>query len=98
MTAVYNVRENQSLIDVAMQVYGTTDYLVKLCQNNALTLDSDLVSNQAIIYDAALSQQSTLPNYLKLNSLFIATGQVEILGETPTLLEHSIEYSAEEYS
>jgi hypothetical protein len=95
--ATYKAKEYQSLLDVALQVYGSTGQMVKLCIENGLTLDDTLTAGQELTYGGAITTLSPLPDYLRLNNVFIATAQELLLG-TNEPLEHSIEYSYEEYN
>lgn len=39
--ANYTVTENQSIMDLTIIIYGTGDLLIKLCNDNGLTVDNN---------------------------------------------------------
>ena len=49
----YEVKSGQSIYDVAVDAYGSVSYVVKLCQDNGIDLDSD-IEHLSLIYDPAI--------------------------------------------
>ncbi len=47
--SVYTVRPGQSLIDVAIQVYGSLEAMFDLCLDNQLEMDDDLATGQELL-------------------------------------------------
>lgn len=47
----YRIIEKQTLFDVALQVYGTTDYVNKLAYDNNIQIDDDLTAGEFLLYD-----------------------------------------------
>lgn len=99
---LYTIKEGQTLMDVALQLYGTVDYLVKLCVDNNVGLNDDLTGGTELAYDVDLFSLSPISNKLQLNNVFIATAGELLVNIRPllaSLLEHSpSEYSAPEHN
>ncbi|MFR9622361.1 MAG: LysM domain-containing protein [Rikenellaceae bacterium] len=47
----YTVERGQSLTDIAIQVYGSTQMLFRLASDNGLRVDSDVVAGAVLQYD-----------------------------------------------
>jgi hypothetical protein len=93
----YTIIEGQTILDIALQLYGSVDYAVKLVVDNGLDINQDLVGNDIIQYDADLFSQSDLSNQLQLNNLFLATAS-ELLENTQPALPEMLEHSPEEHT
>lgn len=54
MIAEVTYRENQSVYDLCLQVYGTLDLLVKFCTDNDITDMSAALTKKTYTYDTSL--------------------------------------------
>lgn len=52
--AVVKVERKQNIVDVCLQVYGTTQLLFKFAKDNNLQIDSDISTGQELTYDDTL--------------------------------------------
>lgn len=72
--AEYRVKSGQSLYDVSIQLYGSTEFVLQIVNDNANILEngvnSNLVANSILNYTP---QNTTLTNLLNVNSLNLAT-------------------------
>jgi hypothetical protein len=93
----YVVKENQTLLDIALQVYGSCDYVVKLCVDNQLSLNDDLRGGTVVLYDVELFKLSPISNKLLLNELYLNTGG-ELLESTEPAVEQMLEHSEAEHT
>ena len=64
--AQYTTQQNQTILDVCLIVYGTLDKLVKLCEDNDLTVNSPIYNGMSITYTG--SQASNLPMATAFNT------------------------------
>jgi hypothetical protein len=86
-TKTVNVSDGQNIIDVAIQEYGSLERVVKLCVDNALTVDQVLNSATSMIIDKAFiqSERIGIVTYLQKQGLRINSQSrvvvVEILGD-----------------
>lgn len=69
MLKEYKARSGQSVYDVCMIVYGSLDYLVKLCSDSGLT-DADLndLSGVTFIYDTTLVANQAVQSFLSADN------------------------------
>lgn len=47
----YKVKQGQTLQDVALQVYGTSQLVYKLAKENGLRVDDDITTGQILHYE-----------------------------------------------
>ena len=95
MALYYNVNEGQSLIDIACEIYGDAEMVVKLAQDNDLSLTNDLNGNMLLAYDETITAGIDTSTYFRLNSLNVITTDLEPYD----LIEHSIEeHTAQEHN
>lgn len=66
--ATFKVNKAQNLLDICLQVYGTTQQLFKLAKDNGLSIDSDINIGDSIIYDESLGNLGIL-NKIRRDSL-----------------------------
>jgi hypothetical protein len=69
----YRVKSGQSLFDVSIQLYGSTEFVLQLVQDNPQLVEgvnSNLESNTLLNYT---KQNTTLTNFLDVNTLNLAT-------------------------
>lgn len=52
---IYKVNTKQNIVDVCLQVYGTTELLFAFAKANDLDIDSDIEIGQTLVYDETLS-------------------------------------------
>lgn len=71
--ATYKIKEGQTLIDVALQLYGHAEMIVKVCQDNSLGLHTPLLGGQNITYDETLAVDDDNVNYYRLNVMDVLT-------------------------
>ena len=76
MIAEVTYRENQSVYDLCLQVYGTLDLLVKFCTDNDITDMSSALTKKEYTYD------TTLVKYQGNNKIFVTA-----LPVTPVTVE-----------
>jgi predicted Zn-dependent protease len=75
------ILENQNLIDVALQEYGSVEALTKLCVDNAFSMDSALTPGSKLKINSSFIVNKQLVSYLKKSRIKIGTEENE---ETPT--------------
>ena len=68
--AEYTVGKKQNLMDVCLQVYGTTQQLFKLATDNGLDIDSDIEIGDVLTFDEGIGDQRVL-NVIQRNNLFM---------------------------
>jgi len=66
----YIVQHKQTLFDVALQVYGSTDYVNKLANDNNKQIDEDLTTGEIMLYDSSIGDSLIKKNILQ-NSINI---------------------------
>ena len=94
---IYTIRENQSILDIALQLYGDVSYMVKLCVDNDLDINDELVTGSNLLIDDIISNEATLPTTYKLRDLIVTTdGSVEY--DTVAANANMLEHSPEEYT
>lgn len=93
----YTVKEGQTLLDITLQVYGSIDYLVKLCLENNIDINSNLEGGTILVIDDNLFALSPISNQLNLSNIFINTGG-ELLENTQPALAVMLEHNEEEYT
>jgi hypothetical protein len=92
----YQVYEYQTLTDLAVQLYGDAQLVVKLCLDNNLTLDDELTGAFTLVYDETLTALSDPASYLNVTDQFVATYSQDDNGG---MLEHSSqEHTQEEHN
>lgn len=52
--AVIKVERKQNIVDVCLQVYGTTQLLFQFAKDNGLNIDSDITTGQELTYNETL--------------------------------------------
>jgi hypothetical protein len=95
----YQIKANQSTLDLALQLYGSLDNLVELCQLNGLTLSQLAPVGVILPFDQTRQTESTTASYLALASRPVTTW-TPLIGEVdagPAEFEHA-EYEAGEYA
>lgn len=71
MTTFYSIA-NQTMIDLCLQSYGTTDLLVKFCNdNNVSSINYAPAIPQAFVYDETLVTDQRLNNYVFVTAIGI---------------------------
>ncbi len=55
----YISSSQQSVIDICLVCYGTLDYIIKLCNDNNLTMQSYIPNGTNIFYDSTYVPNST---------------------------------------
>jgi hypothetical protein len=76
------VKYGQSLMDLAVQMYGSASALVELANDNDLAIDADVQPGQQLIVRDAYpdSAISIFADYIKENSIVVVSGdQVDAL-------------------
>ena len=77
---LYEVRQGESIYDVAVKLYGSVSYCVKLCEDNGIDLNTD-ISHLFLEYDPSIKTrvnvQFTLNSITQVpdRSYFIKEGQ-----------------------
>jgi len=68
--AEYRVNSKQSLVDLSIQLYGSTEYLYKLASENGLQIDSDISPGTVLVYDDSIGDL-IVKNNISINSTTI---------------------------
>jgi hypothetical protein len=71
------VLENQNIMDIVLQEYGSPAALVGFCLDNAIHPDDDVEPGQEVIIDENRIVRPQIVQYLKERGIAIATGIVE---------------------
>ena len=82
--AQYTIREGQTILDVALQLYGDASKVVTLCQKNPVKLPNVLtktLTNVTIEYDI---QNTEVTKYFATNAINISTKFPEITSGAKT--------------
>ena len=91
----YRVKSGQSLYDVSIQLYGNTEFVLELVQNNPTLLEegvnSNLSSNTILLYD---KQNTTLTNFLSVNTLNLATTEPRTIPGASYSNDYSNDYDS----
>lgn len=61
---LYKVQNNESIYDVTVKLYGNVKYVIKLCVDNSINLNSD-IENLVLEYDASI--KNSVPDEFRLN-------------------------------
>jgi len=70
----FNAANGQSLLDVCLNTYGTTNLLYKLLQDNAIpNLDYTPVTGQPFLYDDNLVIDQAINQYTSRTNTYYAT-------------------------
>ena len=75
------VKENQNIIDVCLQNYGSLESLFDLANDNSLSLNADLVVGQELTIDDALvleEKAEEIVAFYSQNRTVVVTGFGEI--------------------
>ena len=92
---LYNVNEGQSLIDIACELYGNAEMVVKLAQDNSLSLTDDLTGTMLLSYDDTITAGVDTSTYFRLNEMNVLTTDLDPYD----LIEHSIqEHTIQEHN
>lgn len=65
------VSRKQNIVDVCLQVYGTTQLLFQLAKDNGLSIDSDISTGQTLVYDETLGDKLVLEQVQRRNLIMI---------------------------
>lgn len=49
--AVFTVDKSQNILDICLQLYGSTQYLFQLCRDNNLSIDGDVSIGDELYFD-----------------------------------------------
>lgn len=69
----YIAHDGQTLLDVALQLTGSLDYLVELAAAGGVAIEAELRAGQAVAYGAGLVDANATARYLRLNGLYVVT-------------------------
>jgi replicative DNA helicase len=95
--AIYYTRDQQNLFDVALQLYGDSQYILQVCLDNDLSLSTELVAFQPIQYDDTVFKQTNSTIYLALNNNAIVSADLD--PDTNAMLDHNPEdYDAHDHN
>ncbi len=76
--STYQVKENQSIIDLGTQIYGTPDGAVLLADDNGLGLTTDLAAGQVLKIQPDQVINDGLVEYFSLRNIELSTGPAEL--------------------
>lgn len=68
------VLQNQTLIDIALQVYGSVEGVYTLAVENGINVTDDIAEGDQLNYDIANIVNKNTVSYLKNNQIYPATG------------------------
>lgn len=68
------VLPNQTLIDIALQVYGSVEGVYTLAVENGISVTDDIAAGEQLDYDIANIVNKNTVTYLKSNRIYPATG------------------------
>ncbi|HUM50493.1 MAG TPA: LysM domain-containing protein [Chitinophagales bacterium] len=89
---IITVKDNQSLLDIAIQEYGTVDNMIAISQANDLSVSSQLEPGQELIIPDNVKDEKTL-RYYKENSIIVSTAEIPLEIEEIVLVDDSGEAS-----
>ncbi|TDN38616.1 hypothetical protein E4631_24010 [Hymenobacter sp. UV11] len=69
----YAIKPNQSVLDLALQLYGSLDNLVELCQLNGFTLSQEVPLGTRLTFDKTRQTESATASYMALISRPVTT-------------------------
>jgi hypothetical protein len=71
-----NVHYGQSLMDVALQYYGSADALPELAADNGLAIDASIAAGDALLVrdEAPAGARSIFSDYLRENGIRVVSG------------------------
>ena len=72
--ASFTVEKKQNLIDICLQVYGTTQLLFKLAKDNNLQIDSDINAGDVLEYDETQGDRAIVAKATTNGTNFINPG------------------------
>lgn len=73
------VDRKQNLVDVCLQVYGTTQLLYQFAQDNGLEIDSDISMGDQLVYDETLGDKLVIEETQKRGLVMINPINPEML-------------------
>lgn len=78
--AEYVVAKKQNLLDVCLQVYGTTQQLFKLASDNGIDIDDDVEIGDTLVFDDTIGDRRVISR-IQRDNLFMIN---PVEGQTPT--------------
>lgn len=73
------VNRKQNIVDVCLQVYGTTQLLFKFADDNSLEIDSDISAGDELVYDETLGDKLVIEKIQRQDLRMINPLNPEIL-------------------
>lgn len=67
------VLPNQTLVDIAMQVYGSAEGVIRLATENGLSVTDDLKAGQPLTYSTDSEKEKKVTEYYSSRSIHPAT-------------------------
>ena len=93
----HRVDDQQSVIDIALQRYGSVEGVFQLLADNDIRLDEELEANAELVIDDTYAALPTVKSYYQQRSKKIATEYV--LSTAPETLEYvEVDYNESEYN
>lgn len=74
------VLSNQTLADIAIQVYGSADGVVMLAQENGLNVTDELIVGSKLEYNPDNVIDKQIVNYYARKKIYPATGSTDLEG------------------
>lgn len=78
--AEFTIAKKQNLVDVCLQVYGTTQQLFKLATDNGLSIDDDVEIGDVLTFDESIGDLRILTRIQRDNLSMINP----VVGQTST--------------
>lgn len=84
--AIWVASSNQSVFDLAIQLYGDVSYANKICVDNNLDWNYQTITNDLITYDSNISSDTGTQKILQSKKFVVATGFESAGGVPPFIL------------
>jgi len=85
----WQTNSNQTLFDLAIQLYGDVSFAVKLANDNNLEFSYLSETNDSINYNLSINNTNTLQTLLINNRKTLATGFRAATPPTPPIIQRS---------
>ena len=73
----YIVKSGQSLVDIALQEYGTTEGVLSICNDNDLSIGTVLTEGTVLVLDTDKVLKSNIVGYYERRNITITKAELE---------------------
>jgi hypothetical protein len=84
--AIWVASSNQSVFDLAIQLYGNVSFANQICVDNKLDWNYQTKTNDTIYYDTNISSETGTQKILQSKKFVVATGFESAGGVPPYIL------------